>query len=140
MKSSVLTNIAHLMSQEFTSMCTRPICINQITFPLGCICCCCSVAQSRPALCDTMGCSPSGSCVCGVLQARILGGLPCPSPGDLPDPGIEPVSPALQADSLPSEPPGKPSWMYITTSKVANIYRKACCVFPLCLWAVGWCF
>ena len=31
-----------------------------------------------------------------------------PSPGDLPDPGIKPGSPALQADSLPSEPPGKP--------------------------------
>ena len=35
-------------------------------------------------------------------------GLPFPSPGDLPDPGIEPGSPALQADALPSEPPGKP--------------------------------
>ena len=35
-------------------------------------------------------------------------GLPCPSPGDLLDPGIEPESPALQADSLPPEPPGKP--------------------------------
>ena len=35
-------------------------------------------------------------------------GLPYPSPGDLPDPGIEPVSLALQADTLPSEPPGKP--------------------------------
>ena len=35
-------------------------------------------------------------------------GLPFPSPGDLPDPGIEPGSPALQADSLPSESPGKP--------------------------------
>ena len=35
-------------------------------------------------------------------------GLPFPSPGDLPDPGIKPRSPALQADSLPSEPPGKP--------------------------------
>ena len=33
--------------------------------------------------------------------------LPLPSPGDLPDPGIEPRSPTLQADSLPSEPPGK---------------------------------
>ena len=33
--------------------------------------------------------------------------LPFPSPGDLPDPGIEPRSPALHADSLPSEPPGK---------------------------------
>ena len=35
-------------------------------------------------------------------------GLSCPFPGDLPDPGIEPMSPALQADSLLSEPPGKP--------------------------------
>ena len=35
-------------------------------------------------------------------------GLPFPSPGDLPDPGIKPRSPALQADALPSEPPGKP--------------------------------
>ena len=34
-------------------------------------------------------------------------GLPFASPGDLPDPGIEPRSPALQADALPSEPPGK---------------------------------
>ena len=34
-------------------------------------------------------------------------GLPFPPPGDLPDPGIEPGSPALQVDSLPSEPPGK---------------------------------
>ena len=36
--------------------------------------------------------------------------LPLPSPGDLPDPGIEPGSPALKAVSLPSEPQGKPSW------------------------------
>ena len=36
-------------------------------------------------------------------------GLPFPSPGDLPNPRIKPGSPALQADSLPSEPPGKPS-------------------------------
>ena len=35
-------------------------------------------------------------------------GSPFPAPGDLPDPGIEPWSPVLQADALPSEPPGKP--------------------------------
>ena len=35
-------------------------------------------------------------------------GKPFPSPGDLPNPGTEPSAPALQADSLPSEPPGKP--------------------------------
>jgi len=43
----------------------------------------------------------------GVLQARIL--EPFPSPGDLPNPGIEPKSPALQTDSLPTEPRGKPN-------------------------------
>ena len=40
-------------------------------------------------------------------------GQPFPSPGDLPDPRIEPGSPALQADSLPSEPPGKPRNRYL---------------------------
>ena len=40
-------------------------------------------------------------------------GLPFPSPGDLPNPGIKPGSLALQADALPSEPPGKPICMYI---------------------------
>ena len=38
--------------------------------------------------------------------------MPFPSPGDLPNPGIEPGSPALQADALPSEPPGKPYNIY----------------------------
>ena len=39
-------------------------------------------------------------------------GLPFPTPGDLRDPGMEPGSPALQADSLPSEPPGKPNYKF----------------------------
>ena len=39
--------------------------------------------------------------------------LPFPSPGDLPHPGIEPRPPALQADTLPSEPPGKPINLYM---------------------------
>jgi len=43
----------------------------------------------------------------GILQARILEWVPCPPPEDLPNPRIEPRSPALQADILPSEPPGK---------------------------------
>ena len=54
-----------------------------------------------------MDCSPRGSSVHGILQARNWTGLSFPSPGDLPDPGIEPRSPALQADTLTSEPPGK---------------------------------
>ena len=40
--------------------------------------------------------------------------LPIPAPGDLPDSGIEPGSPALQADVLPSEPPGKPTVTILT--------------------------
>ena len=52
----------------------------------------------------------------GILKPPSMGfsrqgywsGLPFPSPGDLPDPGIEPGSPAFQADALTSEPPGKP--------------------------------
>ena len=44
----------------------------------------------------------------GFLRQEYWSGLPFPSPGDLPDPEIEPGSPTLQADSLPSEPPGKP--------------------------------
>ena len=44
----------------------------------------------------------------GFSRQECWSGLPFPSPGDLPDPGIEPRSPALQADTLPSEPPGKP--------------------------------
>ena len=44
----------------------------------------------------------------GFSRPENWSGLPCPPPGDLPNPGIEAGSPALQADSLPSEPPGKP--------------------------------
>ena len=44
----------------------------------------------------------------GFSRQEYWSGLPFPSPGDLPDPGIEPQSPALEADTLTSEPPGKP--------------------------------
>ena len=150
----------------------------------GEFCCCCLVTKSCPTLCNLMDCSPPGSSVHGISQARMLewvaisfsrgpsqtresnlcllhwqvdsfllsyqrslihtglssvqllsrvrlfatpwtvarhaplsmgfsrqecwSGLPFPSPGDLPNPGIEPRSPALQADTLTSEPPGNP--------------------------------
>ena len=44
----------------------------------------------------------------GFSRQEYWSGVPFPSPGDLPDPGIEPKSPGLQADALPSEPQGKP--------------------------------
>ena len=43
----------------------------------------------------------------GFSRQEYWSGLPLPSPGDLPDPGIEPRSPALEAEALSSEPPGK---------------------------------
>ena len=49
-----------------------------------------------------------GSSVHGILQTRILEWVAIPFSRDLPHPGIEPRSPALQADSLPGEPQGKP--------------------------------
>ena len=55
-------------------------------------------AQSCPTLCDPMGCSPPG-----FSRQEYWSGLPFPSPGDLPNPGIEPGSPALKADTLTSE-------------------------------------
>ena len=56
----------------------------------------CLVGQSCLTLSNRMDCSPPGSSIHGISQARILGnGLPFPSPGDLPDPGSEPTSPAL---------------------------------------------
>ena len=57
--------------------------------------------------CDCMDCSPPGSFVHGILQPEYWSGLPFPSPGDLPNPGIKPGSPALQADSLLTELRGK---------------------------------
>ena len=56
------------------------------------------VAQLCPALCDPMD----------YTVRAFWSGQPFPSPGDLPNPGIKPRSPALQADSLPAKPPGKP--------------------------------
>ena len=66
------------------------------------------VAQSCQTLCDPMDCSLPGSSV-PVSKQEYWSGLSFPSPGDLPNPGIEPGSPVLQADALPSEPPGKSS-------------------------------
>ena len=53
-------------------------------------------------------CSPPGSSVHRILQARILEWVAVPFFGDLPNSGIKPGSPTLQADPSPSEPPGKP--------------------------------
>ena len=75
-----------------------------------CVCGVCFVL-SHPVLsvsCDPIDCSLPGSSVHAFSRQEYWSGLPFPSPGDLPDPGIKPRSPALWADALPSEPLGKP--------------------------------
>ena len=72
------------------------------------------VTQSCLTLCNPMDCSQSGSSVHGIFRQGYWSGLPFPSPGDLPHPGMEPGSPALQADSLPSEPPGKLATLWVS--------------------------
>ncbi|CAI9171301.1 unnamed protein product [Rangifer tarandus platyrhynchus] len=70
--------------------------------------------------CDPMDCSLTDSSVHGIIQKRILKWVAVPSPGDLPDPGTEPRSPVLEADSLPAKPPGK-------TPKPATNYSNEEC-------------
>ena len=66
------------------------------------------VAQSCLTLCNPMDYGLPGPVSLEFSSQECWSGLSFPTPGDLPNPGVEPGSPALQADSLPSEPPGKP--------------------------------
>ena len=63
------------------------------------------VTQSCLTLCDPMDCSLPAPLSMEFSRQEYWSRLPFPSPGDLADAGIEPETPALQADSLPSEPP-----------------------------------
>ena len=56
----------------------------------------------------------------GFSRQEYWSGLPLPSPRDLPNPGIEPGSPAMQADPIPSEPPGKLVEMQISAATMKN--------------------
>ena len=71
----------------------------------------------------------------GFSRQEYWSGLLFPSPGDLPDPGIEPRSPALQADTLPSETPGKPIPLKVTVKSehsvsITSLFLDTC--FPSC--------
>ena len=66
------------------------------------------VAESCLTLCDPMDCSLQAPLSMGFSRLEYWSGLPFPPPGYLPNPGIKPGSPALQADPLLPEPPGKP--------------------------------
>ena len=96
-----------------------------ITLSSHTILCC---ARSCPTLCDPMNCSQLSSSVHESSQARILSGLPFPSPGDLLDPGVKPGSPALQANSLPTEPPGKPKYSIFKVNWLTKIVIFVCTI------------
>jgi len=89
-----------------------------LSFDLGC---CCLVTKSCLTLCDFMDCSPPGSSVHGFSRQVYRDGLPFPSPGDLPDPGIEPTSLALAGRFLTTEPSGQSSF---------DVYHNLICHFP----------
>ena len=79
------------------------------------ICFVCMHAQLCPTLCNSTDSSPPGSSVHGMIQAKILGWVVISPPGYLPDPGIEPhspASPALASGFSTTEPPGKPYLFY----------------------------
>ena len=78
------------------------------------------VVQSCPTLATPWTAAYQAPPSMGFSRQEYRSGVPSPSPGDLPDPGIKPGSPALQADTLPSEPPGK-LMMLITQAVIYGI-------------------
>ena len=93
------------------------------------------VVQSYLTLCYPMDCSPPGYSVQGFSRQECWSGLPFPSPGHLPEPGIKPGSPALQADSLPSEPPEKPVLWKKGKSESASHSVMSDCLRPHALYS-----
>ena len=78
-----------------------------------CVCVCVLITKSYLTLCDFTDCSPPGSSVYGIFQARILEWVYLCSSRDLPNPGIKPGSPAFQVDSLLLSHLGSPIITYV---------------------------
>ena len=90
---------------------------------LHCLTSCLLVTQSCPILCNHMNYSLSME----FSMQEYSRGLPIPPPGHLSDSGFEPRSSALQADSLPSEPPGKPTtaiWFSLKCTEINRLIGK----------------
>ena len=87
-----------------------------------------SVAQSCPTLCDPMDCiDHQAPLSMGFTKQEYWNGLLFPSPRDLPRPGIEPASPALQADSLPRGLLGNPyQWLKFSFPRSTTLTAFSC--------------
>ena len=97
--STFLVNAVITISTFFLNS----VCISVISTAV-CVCVCVLVTHSYLTVCYPMDYSSPGSSVHGILRPEYWSGLPCPSPGHLPNPEIESVSSVMQANSLPSEP------------------------------------
>ena len=110
-------------------ICMYEMCLYVCVSVCVCVCVCVYIyiymkseseaAQLCLTLCNSMDCRRPGSSIHGIFQTRILEWVAISFSRDLPDPGVEPMSPSLQADALPSEPPGKP---HIYTYICIDIY------------------
>ena len=113
---------------------------HKIRYMFSCVCRVCT--QLYVILCDPMGCNSPGSSVLRISQARILEWVAISSSGDLPNSGMEPASltlPALQVDSWPLAPSGKPfSCVYYTHQTTYLRFSK--CILHLLLenWKAFW--
>ena len=84
----------------------------------------CSVAKSCQTLCDPMDCTRQAPLSMGFSREEYWGGLSFPSPGDLLEPGVEPLSPALASKFFTTEPSGKPYGCFCDkTTEVNNSNR-----------------
>ena len=104
-----MTNLDSVVKNRDITFLTKVHVVKAMVFPIvtyicECVCVCVKVAQLCPTLCD-----PMDYTVHGILKARILEWVAFPFSRGSSQPGIEPRSSALQVDSSPAEPQGKPT-------------------------------
>ena len=125
---------AHKCTQLCPTLCSPmfPRDLPVVQFCLShCLLSVCCVTSAMSDFVRSHGLQPARLlCPWGFSRQEYWSGLPCPSPGYLPDPGIEPRFPALQAVSSPSEPPGKPVASFCTKCIVAFISGISDCMPP----------
>ena len=116
--------------------------ITLASFVCVCVCVCVCVysdAQSCPTLCEPMDCSPPGSSVHGILQARMLEWVAISSPGDLPDPGISCISCIGRQVLYPLSLLCRfPNWLAHLHQGSFSTPSKQCCVSTLGWGRISW--